>query len=330
MRLASDVPHNFRNTRMLYKRAVEEEVDATGLHELRLSGSAQLHPQDFRTMLAVNQEYYPDLLPASVTILDLREEPKFFHGDSTYGWWIPKNIINRGKSTQQIVEDLNNRLEKLKNATVTIQSRAALQKIADEDSEYLVKEFRSHNFAFPVHDAFDLYIQENVFSEEELCRKHGFHYHLLPITDHHAPYPEIVDWLVEILRGTPKNGFIHAHCMAGKGRTTTCMVLIDVFYNGKQVSLQQIAKRHAFHGGLYLDKVPTDPEKLWKTPMALERWSMISRFYEYCRLLKTQIKFSEWLLWKETNSVLTSFVRTEDALLLVEGSDFVDHGQITI
>jgi len=130
--------------------------------------------------------------------------------------------------------------------------------------------------------------------------------------------------MVEILRGNSKNSFVHVHCMAGKGRTTTCMVFIDIFHNSQLVSLQTIAQRHAYHGGLYLNKVPTAPEKLWKTSMALDRWLMITRFYEYCSTRlgvcsgecgDSFMKFSDWLCWKEADAGLGK----DCALLLSPG-----------
>ena len=94
----------------------------------------------------------------------------------------------------------------------------------------------------------------------------------------------------------PADGWAHFHCRAGKGRTTTFMVLYDMLRNARSVSLGDIVNRQSALAGDY-DLLKLDAEAGWKAAVFADRAAFVRAFYRYARANpggQPQL-WSEWL-----------------------------------
>jgi protein-tyrosine phosphatase len=107
---------------------------------------------------------------------------------------------------------------------------------------------------------------------------------------------EEVDRFILAIRALPENGWAHFHCEAGRGRTTTFMVLYDMLRNATQVSLNDIVRRQRLIGYDYDVLRPADPGS-WKAPYTDDRTAFVRAFYDYARANPggSPQLWSEWL-----------------------------------
>ncbi len=96
---------------------------------------------------------------------------------------------------------------------------------------------------------------ESIKTEEELAKENGFEYKRFAIKDRNIPDQKQFDEMVEFIKNLPKDKKLYVHCAAGKGRTTTFLVIYDIIKNGKEVALAEIFKRQEAIGGARLDQV---------------------------------------------------------------------------
>ncbi|HEY5813358.1 MAG TPA: hypothetical protein VIT23_11995 [Terrimicrobiaceae bacterium] len=82
-----------------------------------------------------------------------------------------------------------------------------------------------------------------VQTEQEVVEAAGANYVRLTITDQMGPTPEEVDRFLEEVGKLKPGAWVHIHCHAGRGRTTTFMILYDILRNAEQVKLEDISKR---------------------------------------------------------------------------------------
>ena len=139
-------------------------------------------------------------------------------------------------------------------------------------------------------------IVERVSTEREIVAANNAAYVRLTVTDHARPLDEEVDRFVRAVRALPANGWAHFHCEAGRGRTTTFMVLYDILRNASLVSLEDIAGRQKLLGYDYDVLRPADPGD-WRAPYTDDRIAFVRAFYLYARANpggRPQL-WSEWL-----------------------------------
>lgn len=94
-------------------------------------------------------------------------------------------------------------------------------------------------------------------SEAELCAKAGVEYVRLPVTDHLVPDEATVAQFLGLAERLEKEGaFVHFHCKAGRGRTTTFMALWEMFRaRHGDVDATATAERQRTLGGIDLLRV---------------------------------------------------------------------------
>lgn len=121
-----------------------------------------------------------------------------------------------------------------------------------------------------------------------------------------------VDHYIEFMEATPKGTYIHFHCEHGRGRTTTAMLMYDLFHNWRHVSLEEAHKRHWAIGGSNLIHCKWVPKGSW-TKEQLEARNYLIKFYDqYIRDEQQgygKRKFSEWLSLKGEK-----IIRNEDVI----------------
>jgi hypothetical protein len=111
-----------------------------------------------------------------------------------------------------------------------------------------------------------------------------------------------IEDLIRIFESIPLKSDVYVHCAHGRGRTTTFLVLYDIFRNSKKVSLKDIATRNHCLGRE--DVLNTD---LWEkgtwTQRALNaRKDLVERFYAYMNDPQGY-GHQSWSQWNVANGV---------------------------
>ena len=98
------------------------------------------------------------------------------------------------------------------------------------------------------------------------------------VTDEMAPDATQVDRFLTALRDMPPETWVHVHCHAGHGRTTSFMVMYALLRNASGESLETIASKQADLGGATL---LGKPKKGWKRDLYLGREGFLHDFAAY-------------------------------------------------
>ncbi|MBN8828554.1 MAG: dual specificity protein phosphatase family protein [Sphingobacteriia bacterium] len=119
------------------------------------------------------------------------------------------------------------------------------------------------------------------WTEEELARKHDIEYISIKVRDLHKPHISMVKQFVDYLNDIPKNHWVHIHCRAGKGRTTTFLMIYTILNYSQDFTLEQMIAHHRIMGGVDLSvDTAMQKERIYRE-LALERAIFINNlFYE--------------------------------------------------
>src|SRR5215213_247531 len=259
------------------------------------SGSAEFSLSQFQAMLAtIGQKAggFP------LAVVDLRQEP---HGslvleqplngetEIAVGWFAERDWLNVAKGLPSILVDEENRLASASQTTDLI-VYDVLTKIAPEDgictaTPYTVNPTGSYR------------------SEETLVQAFAnVGYLRLPTTDHCRPRDSEVDHFVAYEATLDPRTWLHFHCRAGDGRTTSFMVMHDIIHNAPGDSLATILTRQGPSGigGIDLASLPKN-QAIFSYPFSVERVGFIQDFYTYVCDAKAggfKLKWSDWVLQK--------------------------------
>ena len=137
-------------------------------------------------------------------------------------------------------------------------------------------------------------------SEESVVRSQGHEYVRLTVTDHLRPTDTEVDRFLSAVRGLPEKSWVHFQCRAGKGRTTTFMVMYDMLHNASNASFDEIIKRNAELSDDY-DVMAVVPNDNWKYVYQKERADFVREFYNYAKA-NPDAKGQLWTEWVRKRS----------------------------
>lgn len=254
------VPKNFRICTDTLPEKNDLKPSLTGLKELHASGSAQFSEKSLHTILT-------KLPSKQVTIVDLRAESHGFINGNAVSWFVERDWINKGKTLNEILEDEKNRLKQIANYPLVIV-------------------YASKKFPVPLW-------LKNTNTEPEFVSTLGLGYLRIPVTDHMKPSDSDVDQFIHFIKGLPKDSlWLHFHCAAGEGRTTTFLVMYDMMRNATKVKLQDIFLRQYLLGGInFLDETPKD----WRKNYVEERKLFLRQFYVYCQ--QNPLFQKSWSSW---------------------------------
>ncbi len=247
-------------------------IDLHGFAELKISGSAQFSRQKL--------PYILQHANGKVFIVDLRQESHGFVNGKAVTWFSYRNQINSNKIPEQIYQDEKKLLAAIAdNKNITVHE---IKKTGDGHFESI------KNIEIEV---------KKVEAEQELVNQFGINYVRFYVLDRHRPNDEQVDAFIDFIRDLPKDAWLHFHCRAGKGRTTTFMVMYDIIHNAKQVRLEDILNRHIELGGSVLDDVSDADGSKWPEEAAIKRYKFIQSFYNYVVASDGYgvKKWSEWI-----------------------------------
>ncbi|WP_315109420.1 GxGYxYP domain-containing protein [Clostridium intestinale] len=235
------VPRNLRKTSDISYLSSNKSLNLTGLASLNISGSQQFSEQNLPLML----DYLDTSLP--ITIVDLRQESHGFINGYPVSWANLKNDANKDLNKEEVILKESNQLE-----NIELNSTIAFQK--------------------PTTKSLNVNKVEN---EDALVSSKNLSYMRIPVTDGKIPSNHMVDYAVDFFKNINENSWLHFHCKAGEGRTTTFMIMYDMFKNAKNVSSSDIINRQ-----LSLAKFNTNVINSFHNP---ERDKFMLSFYEYCK-----------------------------------------------
>lgn len=259
------LPRNFRMSIDSIEGPLHLLPDLNGLADLRMSGSAQFSEESLKMMKSV--------IPSTkLHIIDLREESHGYINGIAISWRGKNNWANFGKTLEEINQDEKTRLSNaLKEKIFTVNYKA---------------KYQLPPFVLQV---------ENAMTEEETVQAAKVNYLRMPVSDYCKPNDELVDEFINLVKNLSPDDWLHFHCAAGKGRTTTFMVMLDMMKNSLEVEYNDIIMRQHLLGGLNFLTPLVENE--WKTPYHLERIRFIERFYQYCKE-NIETGFTEnWSSW---------------------------------
>ncbi len=257
LKLANDVPRNFRTTNDRLDESKGETTATTGLSQLRASGSGEFTPEGLKVVLTRTQ--------GPVTVFDLRQETHVFVNALPVSWYASHDWANVGR-TQADIE---------KQEAEQVQSFKPGSEIDVRPGQPV--KHANGNSATPQQVTV-----ERAGTERDVVESAGARYARVAVTDHATPLDSAVDQFVMAVRGLPQNAWAHFHCEAGLGRTTTFMVLYDMLRNANRVSLDEIVQRQKILSKGYDVLQPHDADD-WKAPYAANRSKFVRAFYDYAR-----------------------------------------------
>ena len=269
---ASEELRNFRlMTDDLRNDSRGREPNRQGLENLRASASGQPSLAALKTLYEKIHELEPD---AQIYLIDLRQESHGFANSIPVSWWIEHNAANAGKTSREVERDELERLNNLRGIETTFEPLGN----ADKQS------FK------PV-----TIIPRFMETERTAAEKVGFTYERFAAADMQFPAPEIVDDFIIFVANLPDNAWLHFHCHAGHGRTTTFLVMYDIMKN-PDLTLEEVCRRQYLLGGSNLLLEPEGND--WYSKMARDRAEKIRLFYGWYQGTRSEeigLQWSEWL-----------------------------------
>lgn len=256
------LPNRFRTSKMPFKDEFKH-VTRKGFDGLNISGSSQFSALSLEKIIETinwKNTFY---------VVDLRQESHGFINGDAVTWYTYRNWGNRGKTLGQIETEEDNLIK-----SVLTQQKINLYLITAEDKN-----------ATPLPEAVAVPTDiKNAYTEKTLARQLKVQYYRIPVTDHIKPTNFDIDRFVSFVKALPKNAWVHFHCSAGAGRTSTFMAMFDMMRNAKEITFDEIIDRQNAIGGKDLLEVnDTKPSKAWKIPYAEDRLDFLMEFYDYCK-----------------------------------------------
>src|SRR5215831_13729009 len=269
--LANALPRNFRTTNDPLEERKAETAATTGLSDLRASGSGEFTSESLKLVLARTR--------GPVTVFDLRQETHVFVNHLPVSWYASHDWANVGRSQADIEREEAERVQSF-----------------EPGSEIDVRP--GHQVKHPNGNSVtpERVTVERASTERDVVEGARAHYVRVTVTDHACPLGDAVDRFVVAVRALPQDAWAHFHCEAGRGRTTTFMVLYDMLRNANRVSMEDIVRRQKILGYDYDVLQPSKPGD-WRAPYTADRIAFVRAFYHYARANpngQPQL-WSEWL-----------------------------------
>ena len=246
------LPRNFRKSSDKINNP-PASLNLNGLNTLNISGSSQFSEEPLKLVREAIGRNIP------ITVIDLRQESHGFINGMAVSWSNDKNNGNMGLTKEQVIVDENNKLNSIPlNKPIT---------------------FYNHPN--------EVIVPTIVENENKLVASQSMNYIRIPVTDGKLPTNDMVDYFIDSINLLPKNIWLHFHCKAGIGRTTTFMVMYDMMKNYNKVSAEDIIKRQVLLAGF--------SPKTSASFYSKERIDFLNKFYKYCKESNNfKVKWSQW------------------------------------
>jgi hypothetical protein len=247
-----------------------------GMEKLHISGSQAFSEQQYLTVL----QHIP-AAPDKIYDIDLRGESHGYINGNAVSWYKPDDWGNKGRAHNEIVSSERQMLAEI--AELPFINVGVL----GDDKKIVPDKY----YAWPV---------ESALTEQQMTAKCGTRYLRLTLTDHLTPKHLEVDRFIRFYKTVPEDAWLHFHCFAGKGRTTTFMVMYDMLKNADRVSFDDIVLRQYAIGGIDLEAY--DPAKpLWRQQAVSDRIEFLKNFYRYVE--ENPALEKSWTRWCKENNL---------------------------
>lgn len=235
----STLPHKFRKTTNIKELTKLKSLDLTGIDKLNISGSGQFSS----TNLPLIKEEIDNNF--SIITIDLREESHGFINGIPISFENENNNANKGLSLNDITITENKNLNSIKlNTPLTLHNGETIT-------------------------------PTKVENELQLTENNNISYIRIPVTDGGLPTDDMVKYFIDFVNNQPENTWLHFHCKAGVGRTTTFMIMYDIVKNCKEVKLNDIIARQLLLSNIKLrDSLDF---------FIGERYTFLKDFYKKCK-----------------------------------------------
>lgn len=277
-RLDGNAMDGLRNFRMVTDDWLNDsrgrEPTRRGLEELRASASAQPSITALKSLYEKIHGFEPN---AQIFLLDLRQESHGFVNSVPVSWYKEHNAANAGKTSREVERDESERFKNLRGTETTFEP------MGNDDKQRLK----------PV-----TMVARFMETEREASEKIGFTYKRYAAADMQFPAPELVDDFIIFVATLPDNAWLHFHCHAGHGRTTSFLVMYDILKN-PDLPLEEICRRQYLLGGTNLLLEPAGND--WGAKMARDRAKKIRLFYDFVQGTRSEqigLQWSEWIAGK--------------------------------
>jgi len=271
------LPRSLRFMTDEFTVSVEPLPPRAGLDALRCSASAEFSGRGLplikeKILAHAGQD-------AVIYIVDLRKESHgFVNGDIPVSSYAKRNWGNRGLSTAEVSQAEEKLLRSIVGRKLTFVPKGGTDtKILTECTTKV----------------------EQAETESSIAAKNGMRYKRIAVTDQAAPTAENIDEFMAFYAQLPPKAWLHFHCHAGHGRTTSFVVFYDILRN-PDMTLEDIAARQYALGGT--DLLHPDEKKAWKIEEARKRAEQIRKFYAYVqaeRGANFNRTFSQWIQEQE-------------------------------
>ena len=244
-----------------------KEPTRQGMDTLNASASAQPSVAALSTLKTTIHEREPE---SKIFIIDLRQETHGFANSLPVSWHVKHNAGNIGKNSAEVEAYEVEQLNSLRGVDTTFNPLG-------NDDKQLLK---------PI-----TIIPRVIETERDAVQKLGLNYQRFAVTDMQFPTPEIVDEFIAFVINLPQNAWLHFHCHAGHGRTTTFLVMYDIMKN-PNLSLTEICKRQYLLGGTNLLLEPEGDD--YGAKHARDRAKKIRLFYEFIQGTRAEQIGLQW------------------------------------
>ena len=272
----SDEIRSFRTSWGTF-REVENPPTREGLDELRISGSGQFGAAGVPVLISRIRA----LTDAPIYVIDLRQEDHGFVDGTAVSLHGARNQANAGMTAPEVEADEAEQLSSL----IDTDFQAVPMGYADT----------------AVMEPFETTVQ-SVQTERALIEDAGLQYVRIAATDQVWPEPQAIDAFIDFYRTLPDTPvWLHFHCHAGHGRTTTFMALYDMLRN-PSLEVESVAWRQYLLGGSNLLSRPDDADTSWQAEAGRERIAMLYLLHAYIQEQQPAgfaVSWSEWLAGHE-------------------------------
>lgn len=233
-----------------------------------MSGSAQPTATQWQTIAADLRTH----TKGPLYDFDLRQETHLYVNGQPISRYGKRDWANVGQSNASIQQAESELVKTLPGQAITVNTLSKKKTVADSQS-----------------------IQVNSpATEETVATKAGFHYVRITATDHIWPSPTAVDDFVNAVKNLPDDAWVHFHCEAGQGRTTTFMAMYEMMKHPELPFATILEHQKALNG---LDEAAVNDVTGWKKPYAEQRLQMLSKFYRYVQQNHQTNFHTSWSTW---------------------------------
>lgn len=267
------LPRSFRFMTDEFSQSLNPVPSRQGMDALRCSASGEFSGSGLSMIR--DKIYQHAGKNAVIYILDLRKESHgFINGDIPVSSYKKKNLDNYSISSAAVPQVEEKKLRSIVGREITFVP------LGNADTKLLT--------------ACNVKV-EKAETEEALVARLGMNYKRIPVPDQCAPTDEDIDEFMSFYKNLPSDSWLHFHCQAGHGRTTTFAVFYDILSN-PDVTLEDIVARQYALGGTNL--FAPGKKNNWKGEEIHKRAQQVRNFYAYVqanRSNKYAQPYSQWI-----------------------------------